>query len=70
MVDQEIRFYRDRWRAVEDIERQETQELSIKQRWGQLNALISIAMGLGLVSQEEDDQSEVIKRWARLKEIY
>ena len=63
--------YRDRWRAVEAVEREEHRTASIALRWQQTNAIFRLAMGMGLLSNNPDDQEqEIYRRWARLKEAY
>ena len=63
--------YRDRWRAVEAVEREEHRAASVALRWQQTNAIFRLALGMGLLSNNPDDQEqEVYRRWARLKEAY
>jgi hypothetical protein len=62
-----LKAYRARWQAVEEIERQELQNATLDMRWRQLNAVIGLAIGLGIYQPVEDD-IEVIQRWAKLKE--
>ena len=62
-----LKAYRARWQAVEEIERQELQNATLDLRWRQLNAVIGLAIGLGIYQPVEDD-IEVIQRWAKLKE--
>jgi hypothetical protein len=60
--------YRDRWRAVEEVERKENRTASVALRWQQTNAIFRLAIGLGLLPNQEDDQKqEVYRRWAVLK---
>ena len=66
-MDPILKAYRARWQAVEEIERQELQNATLDLRWRQLNAVIGLAIGLGIYQPVEDD-IEVIQRWAKLKE--
>ena len=66
-MDPILKAYRARWQAVEEIERQELQNATLELRWRQLNAVIGLAIGLGIYQPVEDD-IEVIQRWAKLKE--
>lgn len=66
-MDPILKAYRARWQAVEEIERQELQNATLELRWQQLNAVIGLAIGLGIYQPVEDD-IEVIQRWAKLKE--
>ena len=66
-MDTALKAYRARWRAVEEIEQQELRNTTLESRWQQLNAIIGIAIGLGIYQSDEDD-IEVIQRWAKIKE--
>jgi hypothetical protein len=60
--------YRDRWHAVEAVEREEHRAASIALRWQQTNAIFRLAMGMGLLPNSLDDQEqEIYRRWAALK---
>ena len=68
MVDSRMKAYRQRWQAVEEVERQEQRAASIATRWQQLNAILRLAIGLGLKLDQEDKEGMVVhQRWARLK---
>jgi len=63
-----LKEYRDRWRAVREVEIEEQRRASITVRWQQLNALYAMARGLGLSYQTREDEIETVRqRWARLK---
>jgi hypothetical protein len=62
-----IAIYRNRWRAVEEIERQEAQTDSIELRWKQLISLVNLARGLNILPTQDEDETAVIMRWAKLK---
>jgi len=66
-VDTALKAYLSRWQAVEEVERQELQSATIELRWQQLNAVIRMAIGLGIYESNEDE-SEVFQRWAILKD--
>jgi len=67
----EIRFHlRDRWKAVEEIERQELRASTIRQNWMKLNAIMLRAKRLNIISHNDNGEMEVFLRWARLKEKY
>ncbi len=67
--------YRDRWRAVEAVEREEHRAASVALRWQQTNAIFRLAMGMGLLSNSpdannpDDQEQEIYRRWAKLKGI-
>lgn len=63
----DIRFYRQRWQAVDEIERQELRALSVLDCWKQLNIIVQLGLGLGLERKEDDEELAVFRRWAKLK---
>jgi len=63
--------YRDRWRAVEAIEREERRAASVALRWQQTNAIFRLALEMGLLATgrpDDQEEQEVYRRWAALKE--
>jgi hypothetical protein len=71
MNKEEIRFHlRGRWKAVEEIERQELRATTIRQNWIKLNQIMLRAQRLKLSRGDKDDEMEVFLRWAKLKEKY
>jgi hypothetical protein len=66
-MDAALNAYRARWLAVAEIERQELQASTLDLRWRQLNAVICLAIGLG-INKPADNEIEVFQRWAKLKE--
>ena len=69
-LDSEIKFYRDRWKAVEEFERQELRSLTMKTRLQQMITIWRMAVGLGFSFEQDDSELEVIARWAKLKDLY
>jgi hypothetical protein len=63
----ELQFYRDRWKAVEEVERQELRAMTIEKHWKQINVLARFALENGLIRNDDDGEMEVFLRWARLK---
>jgi hypothetical protein len=63
----DIRFYRERWNAVAEIERQELRAMSIEKHWKQINKLVRFALENGLTRVNDDGEMEVFLRWAKLK---
>lgn len=57
----DIRFYKERWKAVEEIE-----------RWGiaRYGLIERILILLGIKADNEVDQMQIILRWARLKDLF
>lgn len=67
----EIRYHlRGRWKAVEEIERQELRASTIRQNWMKLNQIMLRAGRLKLSRDDNEDEMEVFLRWAMLKENY
>ena len=54
--------YRDRWRAVEAVEREERRAASVALRWQQTNAIFRLALGMGLLATGPDDQEQEVYR--------
>ena len=63
----DIRFYKERWKAVEEIERQELRAMSLEEHWRKLNAIARFAIEMGIARNDDDGEMEVFKRWAKLK---
>lgn len=71
MNKEEIRFHlRDRWKAVEEIEREELRASTVQQNWQKLNAIMLRAKRLNLSRGHDDNEMEVFLKWARLREKY
>lgn len=67
----DIKFYRERWKAVEEIERQELRAMSMDEHWRQINMLARFGIEMGWKHDDDDDgEMEVFRRWAKLKEKY
>ncbi len=68
---EEIRYHlRGRWKAVEEIERQELRASTVQHNWKKLNEIMIRAKLLGLSRNDDDGEMEVFLRWAKLKEKY
>lgn len=64
-----VREYRKRYEAVAQIEAAERRAATIEERWEKLNALVRMAVALGVdIRAESPDDAVVWERWARLKE--
>ena len=66
----DIRLYKDRWKAVEEIERQEMRAMTLEDHWRKLNAIVRFAMEMGMENNRDDSEMEVFLRWAELKTRY
>ena len=66
----DIRFYMERWKAVEEIERQELRAMTMEEHWRKLNAIVRFAMETGMKRDDDDGEMEVFLRWAKIKAKY
>ena len=66
----DIKFYRERWKAVEEIERQELRASTAQTNWRQLNSILRRSIRLGLARGDDDGETEIFNRWAALREPY
>ena len=66
----DIRFYKERWKAVEEIERQELRAMTLEEHWRKLNAIVRFAIESGMKRDGDDGEMEVILRWAKIKAQY
>jgi hypothetical protein len=64
----DIKSYRERWKAVEEFERQELRSLSMEMRLKQMIMIWRMAVGLGFSFEPDNSELEVFARWAKLKE--
>lgn len=64
----DIKMYRERWKAVEEFEREELRSLSMETRLQQMITIWRMAMGLGFSFETDTSEMEVFARWAKLKE--
>ncbi|MDO9302065.1 MAG: hypothetical protein Q7T89_11805 [Anaerolineales bacterium] len=63
----DIRFYRERWKAVEEIEQQELRAMTLEQHWEKLNAIVRFAIETGVKRDDNNNEMAVFLTWARLK---
>lgn len=66
----DIRFYKERWKAVEEIERQELRAMSLEEHWRKLNAIVRFAIETGMKRNDDDGEMEVLLRWAKIKALH
>lgn len=66
----DIRFYKERWKAVEEIERQELRASTVQSNWRRLNAIMRRANRLGLRRGDDDGEMEIFYRWERIRKYY
>lgn len=67
-ADSDIKSYRDRWKVVEEFEREELRSLSMETRLQQMITIWRMAVGLGFSFKPDPSEMEVFARWAKLKE--
>jgi hypothetical protein len=66
----DIRFYKERWKVVEEIERQELRAMTLEEHWRKLNAIVRFAIEMGMEQENDSGEMEVFLRWAKIKEHY
>ncbi|MEW6285338.1 MAG: hypothetical protein AB1509_03845 [Chloroflexota bacterium] len=66
----DVRRFKERWKAVEEIERQELRAMTLEEHWRKLNAIVRFALEMGMKQDDDNGEMEVFQRWARLKERY
>ena len=64
----DIKFYRNRWKAVEEFELEELRLLSMETRLQQMNSIWRLGLGLGFSFDPDQSEMEVFARWEKLKE--
>lgn len=66
-----LKEYRNRWQVVAEIEETEQQMASLALRWRQLNSIVQMALALGLLNADSEEEVEAIRyRWNKLREAY
>ena len=65
--DFDLKSYRERWKAVEEFEREELRAMSPEEHWRQINSLFRFAREHGFTRGDDDGEKEVFARWAKLK---
>ena len=65
-----IRLYKDRWKAVDEIKRQELRAMTPDEHWRRLNAIVRFAIETGMENNKDNSETEVFLRWAKLKVLY
>jgi len=72
MEKQQAQAFRERWQAVAEVEARELQQVSFAQRWRQFDAILQMALDMGLLLPEEniDEIVAMRQRWIRLMEAY
>jgi hypothetical protein len=66
----DIRLYKERWKAVEEIEQQELRAMTLEEHWRKLNAIVRFAIEMGMEQDKDNGEMEVFWRWAKLKAQY
>jgi hypothetical protein len=64
----DIKLYRERWKAVEEFEREELRSLTMETRLQQMIQIWQMAVGLGFSFATDTSEIAVFDRWAKLKE--
>jgi hypothetical protein len=66
----DVRFYKERWKAVEEIERQELRAMTPEEHWQKLNAIVRFAIETGMQPDNHEDEITIFQRWAKIKAQY
>jgi len=66
----DIRSYVERWKAVEEIERQELRALTPKRNWIHLNSIMRRAKRLGIRRGIDNGEMEIFNRWEKIRKYY
>jgi hypothetical protein len=71
-VDKQLaKEFRERWQAVAAVEIEEQKTASIALKLKQLNAILRLAIGLGLPLEKSEEEIAIVRqRWMKLKEAY
>lgn len=67
-ADFDIKSYRERWKAVEEFEREELRSITMEMRLQQMITIWRMAVGFGFSFEPDESEMEVFARWAKLKE--
>lgn len=71
MTREQVKAWRAGWKAVKQLESEESKYKSVPERWREINMLFNFAYELGLVRAAPDAELAPIRaRWARLKANY
>lgn len=60
--------YLERWKAVDEFEREELRSLTMETRMQQMITIWRMAVGLGFSFEPDPSEMKVFERWAILKE--
>ena len=66
----DIRLYKDCWKVVEEIERQELRAMTLEEHWRKLNAIVRFAIETGMQNDRDGSEMKVFLRWAEIKARY
>ncbi|MGQ9586013.1 MAG: hypothetical protein ACUVXG_11510 [Anaerolineae bacterium] len=68
MNKQQANEFRERWQAIADIEAEEQRMATLSLCWQQMNAILRLAMDLGLPPAQPSEKVEIVRQqWNRLK---
>ncbi len=63
----DTRLYKQRWKAVAEIEQEELRDTPIEKKWQQLNSIIRLAAGINILLPDPSEEA-LYERWGKLKE--
>ncbi|HSG42527.1 MAG TPA: hypothetical protein VLA72_05180 [Anaerolineales bacterium] len=65
-----IRLYKDRWKAVDEIRRQNLRAMTPEEHWRRLNAIVRFAIETNMEVNKDNSEMDVFLRWTKLKVLY
>jgi hypothetical protein len=70
MTPAEARAWKDRWKLVNEHEKEELRQTPIEIKLQQFNTLLALAHRLGWTETLAKEEAEVRERWMRLRKAY
>ena len=65
-----IRLYKDRWKAVDEIRRQNLRAMTPEEHWRKLNAIVRFAIETNMEVNKDNSEMDVFLRWTKLKVLH
>jgi len=62
-----IRLYKDRWKAIDEIRRQELRAMTPEEHWRRLNAIVRFAIESNMEVDKNNSEMDEFLQWTKLK---
>jgi len=62
-----IRLYKDRWKAIDEIRRQELRAMTLEEHWRRLNAIVRFAIESNMEVDKNNSEMDEFLQWTKLK---